>query len=1164
MASGDVVPGSVASFTVGHTLVKEGKTVTFTFHADATVDAITDCTVTAVPVLTCTVDQTSHVVTCTKATGASATPCTMSLTFAASSPRDITVDVTFSELDPGVIFHPSFRIATTSAGTTSVAVDPGMVGVGFTASITLLSAPRATDILRVSVNVDDAGKFEFIGLEPSVAGIETNVEIKDGFLHIPLNSLDETAATATNLKLKFRHISHPGFFDSNTFNLSVFDVDSGDQIGEDTLVPLSAATVWVGFVPTLDPMSPASHYNLVQLNHPGLAANDKIAMHGIVLPDQSTATLLCGAAAAVTASAEGVFTIAETILPEEPCYIHLPVMYQLNTEYWSFTATISGISTTLYFSTAFTDTPRVVSGASVRGETATITLNIPDITTALEVVNGSYEVSFKYSTQALSVDAISCAAVDGTVDTTVSPPVVTVTFDQDTKNLANYGNLQCSVTVTINANAELTAPKFTSVSVLGHTYDDFVLPPVQTAYVPSITASFPVGTVIQNIVYPVTITIDQMAIGVDDTITFTGPVVGDFVAVNSCEEPAYLSGNNITFSSERAASEPKLTIVCQIASQYKSIVPFDGKVVFTRSADGTFKEADVTVPAAVAVGPELFMQFAYVTDNMAVYRADLSSPNPTEIDVMHRFELLNADMWYDVSLKSNCTSYYSSRTSIEIIFPMTIAKTVEVCEIYVVFASDYIPELLATPIVITSSSGQISENVPAVKSTTEAKITANIVPETVSFTFSNVDSNILTIDNIWGLTESVKVYAYKEDPLVDVGLASVDGSRLKVTFKTGKLIEKNGKYSVYGCYFSLNGLAQQVTQSYYADATFTIGSASTVARSPNSIYALTFASADAILVPGGEYEVIVEFAVAGNKANVVLDFTNTALTAVARCHTASAMGLYDVPATHSVNGYTVSVAVTENNVVEDMNLVFGLKCVFNAASADAIAKKVGPYAKTIIASIRAGSTDLFSVPVAVNIPFFKPLGAISQVVSFQRANLFTSNELADLAKKYVDALRSRVSTLQSSQVGITRQTTVTLSPESVPSPIFTQFVSTANTYVEVTFATTTTTAAPVSTADVDAVIPTLSTAFATYNYDSAMNSKDTVVDGGCATRCGLGCSLCADGQACSINGDCIGGYCGAAGLCGVDSITPNSAAAFTTPMSVLALVAVVLVALVDL
>ena len=104
----------------------------------------------------------------------------------------------------------------------------------------------------------------------------------------------------------------------------------------------------------------------------------------------------------------------------------------------------------------------------------------------------------------------------------------------------------------------------------------------------------------------------------------------------------------------------------------------------------------------------------------------------------------------------------------------------------------------------------------------------------------------------------------------------------------------------------------------------------------------------------------------------------------------------------------------------------------------------------------------------------------------------------------------------------------------------TQFIVATDASVEVTFTVIPTTAAPVTTAVIDAAVADITAALSGYTV-TPMAAAEAVIDGECASRCGLGCALCAQGEACSTDGDCAEGYCGAAGLCGVDSPTDNAA-----------------------
>ena len=1143
----NVVVENAATFTVGHTLLAAGSTVEFTFDHDIMQSSAT-CAYNAGPaVLNCVLAANKRTLTCTKQDIAESNPCDLSITFGADFTRKITVSTAFTGLPVGMVFKPTFFVPVQGIDG-SVSVSAPSVAQQLTAAFTFPRVPRPDDVIKVSVVNNEAGRLEFMSIEPSVVGVANPISVRDGFMYIPLTSLDAGAATVDNLKVHFRHVAKPGQSASASFDLSIIHDNSGNVLIDDQFV-FDATTLFVGVVPS----AASALYNVVKINHPDMALGDTLSFNELTYPPADKPKLYCDGQAEIVA-VDNTFTLAAAATASQPCYAYFPA-YTLAKNYWSFTATINTVPTTFYATAKPSAAAVARSGALVQQIAATVTLIVPDFTS--KFIGGNSDLVFSFDKTQMDVTAITCASVSGSVDASAS--TAKVTFTVDSVPLSSYGNLTCTVSVT--PKLVVAAPVFSSVSVFGRTLPNIALRPFQAAYNPVVKVHFPSPVVAKDSSHTVTFTTDQLEITDKDTISIASAIVGDFITIDSCVDPAKASSGVIGFLAAYAGSAPALTFTCVLTFKYVSYEPVPIKLQFTKDATGAITEFDAVAP--VSAVPGFVLNHVATTDTMAVYKSTYFSLTPATQNLEFRLDF--ADYWYDVSLDTDCSDSLKLRTQLYVPVSVTQEQPLVTCEIRVVFKADYIPRLVEKEIELYTSGDGQSIKLPVVKSA-QPKIVAGVFNGVVSFSFNNADSKSVTIDNIWGLTESVKVYSYDEGQLEAVGQVTVsaDGRTLVASISGGVIFENNNKYTVYPCYFPVKGLFDQPLQAFAAFAKFSVGSLSTVVRTSENLYSIVAPPvSDAILTPGQTYDVAFDMIVAGNKAKVVLDYTNTAFTSVVGCFvsTQALSPVFSIPANITTAGTTVAIALTEKSVVSGLQLSFGVKCTFNTMSAAAVESKAGHFAKTIRLSVRSAlNSEFFSAPVAVAIPYVAPINVVAHVVSFQRSELFTSSELAALARQYASGLRAKVANLKDDQIAVTRQQLVdTPAPYTVavPAPITTQFLINANTAVEITFATTTTTAVPVSTTDVNGAAADITSAFTTYSA-TPLVADMAIIDGSCSTRCGLGCTLCAQGEACSTNGDCIDGYCGAAGYCGMD-VTPNSAAAVkTVSMAVLAVVATLL------
>jgi len=225
--------------------------------------------------------------------------------------------------------------------------------------------------------------------------------------------------------------------------------------------------------------------------------------------------------------------------------------YTLSESYWSVTAMIGGVSSTVYAAASASTTiqPSVKSVVLVKNVPETVVLTIPDFTSAL--ITDDAVVSFSYDATQMTISAVSCGAVAGVVSVSSNVASVTVTFTASDVPLGSYGALLCSITLT--PSLAVPAPVLTNVSVFGKLFSSVSLPSFQDAYVPAVTFSFPVGPVLQGEkMVGVSIVFDQLTTTVGATLTLSSALTGSLFTISECTD-ATAVGDVITLSKVASA-----------------------------------------------------------------------------------------------------------------------------------------------------------------------------------------------------------------------------------------------------------------------------------------------------------------------------------------------------------------------------------------------------------------------------------------------------------------------------------------------------------------------------------------------------------------------------------------------------------------------------------
>jgi len=1144
--------GTASNFSIGHGILPTGATVTLNFDHDVTMETGSCKNDSSDVILTCSVAENKRSLTCTKQEYEYPGQCKLLLTFAPDFARTILVTTSFNGLADGVVMNPAFSIKAAGAQGSVSVVSSSTVGNEVSIRIRFPNIVGKADVIRVSGLSGSYGTLAFHRLEVGGQIVAAEATVLDGAVDIPLTNIDD-ATPVQEIDVYCMHYAGLGAFTPQSYTLVVSRVQGEELVGSATL-NLLQNSLYVSAIPS----AKSSLYNIVKFGHPDMVEGDSIQINALTYPVGSEPYMRCEGLAEPIVAVESTFTLpaGASVLSTKFCYIILS-SYTLGLPYWSVTAK-AGTSTfhfAIAAATQDTAPPRVVSNTQLyKGVEATATLYLYDFTSALPV-DGKTTIDITYDTTKMSIASVNCDSRPVTLDNTAGS--ISIDYANAPVPLANYFQHSCSITLTPLVSVE--SHKFTSASILGKTVD-IALPSFKDL-TPSIAVAFP-SAVVKAVANTVELTISQVAFAVGDTIEFVNPLTGDFITLSSCSGLT-VDSNKITFAQARAASISATAHDCTFTPNYESDTPIDFKVRVTRAdAAAAPKTIDFDVVAPVTVQNGFHITYASQTGNTLVYTLTHYENDYAELytDIS-----LNNPYDSDVQLETTCPLDYSESQRITVYSYVTPQSPFLKCEVRIVFKTTYDPTMYANKMTLTDHS-LVNLEVPAV-TLPEPAVAAYIDGNRVRFSFSSTDANTVTIDNIWGIAadaaKPIKVFAIIGE--AEVGQVTVDGAVLRVSYQTDFVTENNGKYTASGAFFDLPSLHGTVLKSLDPEVKIVVGSVSIILEYWTTPYGITWNVPDAKLTPGEQYEIVVHMDIGGNVAKFHLNHAGTALSSVMSCATASKMSeipVYDTPVTLTIDGSSFSFALTETTTIPKKSL--GLKCIFNTVSAEQAKKKASSYAKAVTVSIKTFSNlDLFSSSLNIASPFFAPITAVTQVVSFQRSTLFTSSELATLGTTYAAGLRMKIPGVADSQVAVTGQeidTSAVNPTDRVPKPIASKFTVSADTAVAVTFTTTSTASASVSVLDVDGAVGDITGAFSAYTV-TIKPAADAIIDGECANRCGLGCALCADGEACSVNEDCVGGHCNASGVCGDEAGTPdpenpdNSASAAS--LSLVAVVALV-------
>ena len=1153
---GAITLGTATNFALGHTLLAKDNEVTFTFDHEVTNVGET-CVAGEVAVFHC-ISLSMYSFKCVKQDVPSTTAaCNLSLTFASDFARTISASAAFTGLSDGVVFNPTFKLAASAPA--MYAIVPETI-FGREMSITY-SLPRALtkdDTLMISEIDVASARLEFMRFEPRTSTTEPDSSIvKDGMRSVSLNFLDTNAVTATNFQVIMRHVPKLDYEgepvpivvrtwikDSNATYTGIPDIQPNFSLVDLTI---SAA-----------PSAFTTLYSVLKIDHPDMVTTDSFTLNGGFVHTGGVAPeLRCDGVPAVTI-ADNKFTLATDVFMDQPCYVVLQGSYTLP-GIWSITATTASgsVKVNAYAAAPVADTavPTATStSVLVKDVAAAVKLTFPDFTTALAPADNMV-FEFNYDAAQMSISQVTCAGVTGTINA----GKVSVLFTKDTVPLASYGPATCTIGLTPLAAA--AAPVFTNVLLLGKTLTNIALPVFQAAYEPKITIAFPAGPVFKGAAMSaVRYTFDQIIPAGGGTLTFTSKdVAGQLFTITSCSS-ASASGDVITLLGTA------LSATCNFAPLYASDAPISLTVTYAPPNGGTVVVFnDFPAPASYQQGTVVTL-FDQTADTLT-YRFTRTT---TEVDPTGVVILSNMLITPTTTIESDC-AYAAASDNIYIRYNIPAGVLRGTCDVRVVFKTGYNPDAQSDRMYMYFSPDDQNIYFPVVKGSVPS-VVAGFANNRNTFSFANTDSATAQIENVWGVVATsanpIKVRPVADDTAVaGNAVTSTDGRTLTVTFLEGYVKNENNKYSVDLCFLDIPALYNKILQTTSLAAKFTVGSTSTVAYFDDPYIRVDDAATDAVLKANAKYEVAMDMYLAGNHANFVIDYKNTALASVDKCFAAISFDTtdYATPVTFTTKGASIAIALTESiTFARSSNVGLRLKCVFNTATAAAIANKVGPFAKTIVAAVKgANNVDFFSAPVPVAIPFVAPKLAVAQIMTFTHSTLFTSTELAALAKQYATGLRKTVAALLDSQVIVTGQKLIAATPSenAVPSPIATQFALAADTTVDVTFTSAASTDAPVTATEIATATPDIVAAFSSYTV-TPNTAEEAIVDGECATRCGLGCALCAEGAACSADADCIAGRCNTSGVCGPESEpTPGNDNAASSATISIAVVAVIVAAL---
>ena len=494
-----VIFGKEAIFSVGHGILPKDAAFTLTFDHQIDAHGAT-CNDGNNVVLQCNLSEDKLLLACTKQDAASMNPCNLGITFKPDITRLITVKASFTGLPDGIIFHPTFTILAEPDGPSVAPVGPLYFGQEMTLAYTLPRALRRTDKLSVSMQQRySCGDLKFVRFEPSIQPRSSLavVNVSQDYLHIdiPLDLLDEGKVTPDNFKLIFRHIppmNHERPLSTKyAFQTKVNDYDAVP----DTSLLLMESSVRITRVPS----ALSTLYSIVGLDHPDMAAGDSFLLNDLTYTADALPELRCDGLVTPIVAVNNLFTLTAAVPAAHPCYVVLP-SYAMSLDYWSLTATIAGVSSTVFSRASYTRSikPYITGhGFLYKDNIAEEILNIPDFTTEL-APGSSRSISFGYTPAEVEFHSISCQSPAGETDAVTYidslKGEINIKFLASSVPFAKYGELKCIMTITPLAVVEF--PKITDVKILDRSFGDMAFSAFNA---PRITLTLPTSPVTQGV-----------------------------------------------------------------------------------------------------------------------------------------------------------------------------------------------------------------------------------------------------------------------------------------------------------------------------------------------------------------------------------------------------------------------------------------------------------------------------------------------------------------------------------------------------------------------------------------------------------------------------------------------------------------------------------------
>ena len=440
--------------------------------------------------------------TCTKQDVTSVNPCDLGITFARDSTRLILVKSYFTGLPDGIVFHPSFTILaeSDSNGPSAEPIGPVYFGQEVTLAYKLTRALRRTDKLAYYARYGDSyGSLRFVRSEPSVAEAPRLTNGDDDHnrpptpIYIPLDTLDTDKVTADNFRMVFRHIPRSYSDKPVSEEIELTTLLNGYDAVPKTNLFSAESPVRITKVPS----AKSTLYYVLGIEHPDMAAGDSFLLNDSTYSADAAPELRCDGLDTPIAAVNNQFTLTTAVPANNPCYAVLK-SHVLATKEWSVTATIAGVSMTVFYAAAWRPSavPELMGFALFKDVEGEQNLNIPDFTTELADAS-SRTISFGYKPIEVEFTAIKCSSTVGETDATTfidsKNGDVQIKFRRTSVPLAHYGELQCIMT--LKPLAAVSNPKMTNVKILDKVIGDMDLPRFNE---PRISLSLPKATVNQG------------------------------------------------------------------------------------------------------------------------------------------------------------------------------------------------------------------------------------------------------------------------------------------------------------------------------------------------------------------------------------------------------------------------------------------------------------------------------------------------------------------------------------------------------------------------------------------------------------------------------------------------------------------------------------------